>query len=98
MEYKWNADIIRDTTCNRYRAIITFDYRPEVDIEGNGWKDLVSAVRRATGICFPMKKYFQFSKLSDWEQIAGIDASHVRATCIVTRADRKNGWMRYKTW
>lgn len=95
---KWNADIIRDINFNRYRAIITFEDRKEIDIEGNGWKELCSAVYRVSGIRFPMKKYFQFSKLSDYEQIAGIDASHTRNSCIVKMSDRKAGWMRYKTW
>ena len=95
---KWNADIIRDNETNRYRAIITFEDRPEIDVESNGWRELCANVRRACGICFPMKKHFQFANLSDWEQIAGIDASHTRASCIVTMEDRRNGWMRFKTW
>lgn len=98
MNYKWNADIIRDTDTNRYRAIISFNYRRDADIEGNGWRDLCENVRRATGICLPLRKFFQWSKLSDFEQIAGIDACHVRPSCIVTREDRRNGWARFVTW
>lgn len=46
MNYKWNADIIRDTETNRYRAIISFNYRRDADIEGNGWRDLAEYAMR----------------------------------------------------
>lgn len=95
---KWNADIIRDTELNRYRAIITFDDRPEVDTEGSGWRELCANVRRLAGISFPLRKYLQWGKLSDYEQIAGIDACHTRKSCVVTTKDRKSGWMRFVTW
>lgn len=52
---------------------------------------------RDTGIEIPLKKYFRFEKLSDFEEIAGIDASHPRENgCIVTMQDRRNGWKRWE--
>lgn len=92
---KWNADIIRETDTNRYRAIISFDNKPDIAVEGNGWRDFYKNVDQIAQIRFPMHKFFQWSKLSDFEQIAGIDACHVRPSCIVTKEDRRNGWKRY---
>ncbi|MBO4796760.1 MAG: hypothetical protein J5553_05175 [Verrucomicrobia bacterium] len=94
MTNRWNADIIRDTTVNSYRAIFAFESGPDVEVYGDGWRELCDNIRFVTGIEIPMKKYFKFQRLSDWEQIAGIDASHTRPTCVVTMADRKNGWRR----
>ena len=95
---KFNADIIKDTENNTYRAIISFEDKPDVTAYGDGWRDLCDNVKFITGICFPLRKFFKWSKLSDWEQIAGIDASHVRPSCVVTIEDRRNGWMRENVW
>ena len=91
---KWNCDIIRNTDTNEYRASVEREDGFSVDVYGDNWRDLCKNVRSALGITFPLKKYFEFSRLSDFEQIAGIDASHTRATCIVTMKDRFAGWMR----
>ena len=90
----FNADIIRDNTENTYRGIFEFE-QCACEVSGNGWKEFRENVRRDTGIEIPMKKYFKFEKLSDFEEIAGIDASHPRETCIVTMKDRKAGWTRW---
>ena len=91
---RWNADIIRDTETNHYRALFTFYSGPGVEAAGDGWRELCDNVTLLTGIRLPHRKWFSFSKLSDWEQIAGIDASHTRQTCIVSRDDRRQGWRR----
>lgn len=90
----FNADIIRDTTTNEYRALIDFG-NCVCEVEATGWRELCANVERDAGIRFPLKKYFKFEKLSDFEQIAGIDASHVRPSCVVTMQDRRSGWNRW---
>ena len=94
---EFNADIIHETGAG-YRAIFSFPDQPDIDIDLCGtWKELTDAIRIATGIRIPRRTSFRFSKLSDFETIAGIDASHIRDQgCIVTSADRKNGWCRWK--
>lgn len=91
---RWNCDIIRNTDTNEYRALIEFE-NCVCEVEAYGWRELCANVKRDTGIRFPMKKYFKFEKFSDFEQIAGIDASHARPSCIVTMKDRRNGWKRW---
>lgn len=93
---KWNADIIRNEETGEYRAILSFDDKPDIEVHGNDYRKLLDNVVFLTGIRFPRKKYLKFSRLSDWETIAGIDASHVRESCIVTAADRKAGWNRWE--
>ena len=90
----FNADIIRNTETNEYRAICSFPNRPDVSAEGIGWKAFWEDFRNKTGIWLPARKYFCFCKLSDFEQLAGVDASHVRKSCIVTKQDRLRGWRR----
>ena len=92
---KWNADIIRDTETNTYRAIITSESGPEIEAYGDGWKELVRNVEFLSGIRFPARKCFKWQRFSDFEQIAGIDASHTRQSCVVTMADRRSGWHRW---
>lgn len=91
---RWNADIIRNKEANEYRAIIAFEDFTEVEATGNGYRELCANVELLTGIRLPRSKAFSWQKLSDWEQYAGIDASHTRPTCIVTMADRRAGWRR----
>lgn len=92
----WNADIIH-TPGRGYRAIFSFPECPDYNSEYcRTWKELADAIRIATGVRIPRRKSFKFSRLSDWETIAGIDASHIRENgCIVTSEDRKNGWCRW---
>ena len=92
---RFNADIIRDKTDNTYRGIFECDLC-SCEVLGNGWRDFADNVKRDTGIEIPLKKHFVFEKLSDFEEIAGIDASHTRKSCIVTMQDRKNGWCRWE--
>lgn len=91
---KWNADIIRNETTGEYRAIVSFEDMPDCEVYGNNYRNLLDNVVFLTGIWFPPKKYLKFSRLSDWETIAGIDASHTRASCIVTKEERRAGWRR----
>lgn len=90
----FNADIIRDKAANTYRGIFEFE-QCSCEVTGAGWKEFRENVKRDTGIEIPLKKYFRFEKLSDFEEIAGIDASHPRKSCIVTMQDRRNGWQRW---
>ena len=91
---KWNADIIRDETTGEYRAVVSFEDKPDCEIYGNNYRDLLDNVVFLTGIQFPRRKYLKFSRLSDFETIAGIDASHTRESCVVTKSDRRAGWRR----
>ena len=91
----FNADIIRNTETNEYRAIVSFPTRPDISAEGIGWKAFWEDFRNKTGIWLPNRKYFRFCKLSDFEELAGVDASHTRENgCIVTKQDRLRGWKR----
>ena len=94
---EFNADIIHETGAG-YRAIFSFPDQPDIDIDLCGtWKDFADEIQRVTGIRIPARKYFRFSRLSDFETLAGIDASHIRKQgCIVTSTDRKNGWCRWE--
>ena len=91
---RWNADIIRDTETNEYRALFAFETGPDIEAVGHGWRELCDNVTFLTGIRLPRCKAFSWHKLSDWEQLAGIDASHIRPTCIVSKTDRRYGWRR----
>lgn len=95
---KWNADIIRDEIAGEYRAIFSFDSKLDCEVYGSNYRELLDNVVFVTGIRLPRKKYLKFSKLSDWETIAGIDASHTRESCIVTKEDRRAGWRRETVW
>ena len=91
----FNADIIH-VDGSGYRAIFSFPDYPDIDIDLCGtWKDFRDEVKRVCGIWLPARKWFSWSKLSDFEQLAGIDASHTRKTCIVSARDRRNGWIRW---
>lgn len=95
---KWNADIIQNEATGEYRAVISFDDRPDVEAYGDDYRELLDNVTFITGIRFPRKKYLKFYRLSDWETIAGIDASHTRESCVVTKEDRRAGWRREMVW
>ena len=90
---RWNMDIIKSS--DGYRGIISFEYAPTVNIDYcKTWREFYEKTRETTGICIPKRKYFTFHKLSDFEQLSGIDASHVRKSCVVTKGDRLSGWKR----
>ena len=94
----WNMDIIHKDG-EGYRAIITTDAHEEAQFgcfgEWYSWKQLSALIERATYIRIPKRKEFRFEKLSAFEQIAGIDASHIRPQgSLVTMQERQCGWMR----
>lgn len=92
----FNCDIIHEIGTG-YRAIVSYPDWPDVEIDMfPDWKTFVDEVIRITGIRLPARKYFKFSRLSDFETVAGIDASHPRTTCIVSAQDRRNGWKRWE--
>ena len=88
---KWTADILYSKE-DGYRGIFEFEQGGEITVYGSNWKTFREEVAYQTGVALPMRKYFPFQKLSDYEQIAGIDAANCRHTCMVDMMDRLLGW------
>lgn len=93
---KWKADIIH-VDGEGYRAIFSMDSGEEMDIAAAcvPWRELCRLIDDYIGIRLPSKRCFKFEKLSDFEQIAGVDAATTRESCIVTMEDRRAGWVRW---
>ena len=97
---KWCASIIHTTNADypvySYRGEFHFETGEEVLCEGCDWNSFCIDVIDKTGIGLPLRKYMRFFKLSDFEQIAGLDAAHVRGMCQVTKHEIfKKGWRAY---
>ena len=75
-----------------YRGYFCFESGGEIDIFGADWKQFRENMVKATGVVLPMRKYFCFAPISDYEMIAGIDAANQRTTCIVNGSEYKSGW------
>lgn len=90
---RFNMDIIHKTGAG-YRAIITTENGSETETAGRNWEELRTATTSVAGLDIGKRKYYSFYKLSDFETVAGVDASHVRQSCMVTMQDRRNGWSR----
>ena len=91
---RWNMDIIH--SADGYRAIISTDNTADINIDfSKTWQEFAAEVKYITGISLPIRKHISFYKLSDFEQYAGIDASHCRPQgCIVSAKERRQGWRR----
>lgn len=89
----WTADFFYSKE-DGYRGEFEFEIGGEATVYGVNWKAFREEVVRRTGVALPMRKYFHFQTLSDYEQIAGIDAANPRPTCMVNMMDRLLGWRR----
>lgn len=96
---KWCADIIHTDGADTfpqfaYRGTFYFESGAEATAYGVDWPSFCTDVRLKTGIRLPLRKNMQFFKLSDFEQIAGIDAAHERPNGFhVTKRERfGEGW------
>lgn len=96
---KWCADIIHTDGADTfpqfaYRGTFYFESGAEATAYGVDWSSFCTDVRLKTGIRLPLRKNMQFFKLSDFEQIAGIDAAHERPNGFhVTKRERfGEGW------
>ena len=95
----WCADIIHtggadDFPKFAYRGTFHFKSGDEATAYGVDWDSFCTDVRLKTGIRLPLRKDMKFYKLSDYEQIAGIDAAHERPQgCHITKRERfVEGW------
>lgn len=94
----WCADIIHadgadDFPKYAYRGTFYFKSGDEATAYGVDWNSFCTDVRMKTGIVLPLRKDMRFFKLSDYEQIAGLDAAHVRGMVQVTKKEIfVNGW------
>lgn len=96
----WCADIIHTDGADdfpkfAYRGTFYFKTGADVTAYGVDWNSFCTDVRLKTGIRLPLRKSMKFYKLSDFEQIAGIDAAHSRQEhgCIITKKERFcDGW------
>ena len=98
---KWCAQIIHtdgaDYPYYPYRGEFYFESGEEVLCEGCDWNSFCVDVAEKTGIRLPLRKNMRFFKLSDFEQIAGLDAAHIRGMIQVTKKEIfVNGWRAYK--
>lgn len=95
----WCADIIHEDDANdfpkyAYRGTFYFKNGLSATAYGVDWNSFCTDVRMKTGIVLPLRKDMRFFKLSDFEQIAGLDAAHERPNGIhVSKRERfGEGW------
>lgn len=95
---KWCADIIHTDGADTfpqfaYRGTFYFENGNEATAYGVDWQSFCTDVRLKTSIVLPLRKDMRFFKLSDYEQIAGLDAAHERGMVQVTKKEIfVNGW------
>lgn len=91
---KWTLTVIQSN--GKYRAIMLMDNKEVEDLPAEvNYKTLKEAIKLKTGVEILKRKDMIFEKLSDFENVATIDATQYRGEgkdCRVTMEDRKNGW------
>lgn len=95
----WCADIIHEDGANdfpkfAYRGTFYFKSGDEATAYGVDWQSFCTDVRMKTGIRLPLRKNMKFYKLSSFEQIAGLDAAHIRPNGVHVTAEERfgEGW------
>lgn len=82
----WCAIIVHENGIG-YRGNFLFETGAAREPYGENWKAFCEDVRKKTGISLLPRNSMNFYKLSDYEQVAGLDAAHVRGDCRVTKKE-----------